>query len=940
MSYTAYANYVIYFSNPAEYAAAVALCGGNGYGHCPMSAATQFGIAWPLVTSPLQTKGMYGYAPYGIPASPGVGIEVNHPEPSGVYLTSDVDSVIVPGQVGHPTTVAGPDMQLVWWGVIVQVNAYAGGTPSATPIPPRKFIGGFELTGISGEGGSNNDTIGSKLSSRTGDGLGYPIRGSNVPSYTVKALNEFAVLTNSSWERFYVRVNALGTNDCGIWKGTNSAAPAAGAGIRISTTGAIQLVTINSGGADTLRATSSFNLTLGKWYLIDVLIKFPTAAADFGQARVFINHVLDMNYTDTSSGSLDTVGTHNSSRLGQYTVAETLWNIDLDDWMGADIPNIGGVESLDSVDWLMGTHIRASKVNSIVSAVNWANGSAETCNQIASPANVVTSTFVSTTALATIEAVTDLVDGQQYAGLVLGAASLYVGVCSAFPVGSANTRIGYKIAGGATVWTTRADGTQISWKGVLYNPSGLFTPASVVPLSILKEKSNDVTSTQVFAMGVAVEYIGQWGIEDEPHALDISNTNTTYLHNSRYLNTQYGTVLGRPTAPCYAIGGTYVGTGTTMHINLPAPAHFVWIRALTGTTENVQYFGASLGPHRGATERIIPNALTRAWIDSTGQAKISITGQHVASNAIGVVYQYIIFCDPGMRFNYCGAYNAVTALANVNIPLFDTNFLPQCGFIQKEVIGSATTTDFLTHKGVGNGALDGQVVTGTARANWGAFSAGNLNLRADNLLVIKNQYNFSLWRTTDPDCGDIAVQITSYVGDGLGFKVINLPLVTGRYPLFAMVIPQSGSLVTFMRDPSHTGVNSCNVIALTNSTTAIIGGGIDQLFVGAALDANLVKYEVFVIMGDSAGWSNGIFYLPDCISKGPWVAPTYVPPAVTDGGIELNGGATILTLQDVSGIYTLIPDKLTDTLYDRVTGQTNVDVAIPNPLFKTGYIGG
>ena len=43
--YTAYANYVIYFSDPTEYAAALALCGGNGFGHCPYTAASTFGMA-------------------------------------------------------------------------------------------------------------------------------------------------------------------------------------------------------------------------------------------------------------------------------------------------------------------------------------------------------------------------------------------------------------------------------------------------------------------------------------------------------------------------------------------------------------------------------------------------------------------------------------------------------------------------------------------------------------------------------------------------------------------------------------------------------------------------------------------------------------------------------------------------------------------------------
>jgi hypothetical protein len=44
-------------------------------------------------------------------------------------------------------------------------------------------------------------------------------------------------------------------------------------------------------------------------------------------------------------------------------------------------------------------------------------------------------------------------------------------------------------------------------------------------------------------------------------------------------------------------------------------------------------------------------------------------------------------------------------------------------------------------------------------------------------------------------------------------------------------------------------------------------------------------------------------------------------------------------LQDVGGIYTLVPGKLNDTLQDTQSGQPSVDVPIL-PVAKTGYIGG
>lgn len=944
--YTAYANYVIYFSDAAEYAAAIALCGGNGYGHCPKTAATQFGIAWPLVTSPLQTKGMYGSIPYGIPASPGVGIEVGHPNPSGIFLTSDVDSVIVPGQTGIPAITPGPDMQLVWWGVLIKINAQAGGSiaPPTTPIPQRRWIGGYEFGGILEEGGSAQDYTGDRTSSRTKDGRGLAIRGTNSSRQWQRPVNEFipGFTTRTSWERFYVRVTTLGaTTNLQLWQCRAVTNTAAGAKIKVAqATGALQVYTVTSGNVETLRATASFPFILGKWYLIDVLLKYASSGPDTGRLRVYINHVLDIDYVDSTSNALDLVDNHALSLLGNANIVDTAWNADLDDWMCADVPNVAGVEHLDSIDWQMGSHIRPLHATS-VTATNWTGGSAETCNQEENAEVNNSSAFVSTTALATIEELSDIVDEQVYPGVVLGIAAIYNGTLSYFPVGSANSRIGYKVAGGATAWTTVSETGSANWRGALYRPSGLMLPSSVVPYSVLKEKSNDATSTTVTGMGGVVEYIGQWGQEDEPNSLNLSNLNPTYLHNVRFSNTQFGTVLGPPTAPCYAIGGTYVGTGTTKHINLPAPAHFVWIRPLTGSTEAVKFFGASLGAHRDGTDRVLASGITRSWIDSTGQAKISFAGAHPSNNAIGVVYQYIIFCDPGMRFNYCGAYCPVPAITNLDIPLFVSTFSAQFGFVQREALGSASGTINLTCKGVGNAGLTGQAMDATAKANWGAFSAGNLNIRADNIAATINQYDFSLWRTTDPDCSNIAVQITSYVGDGGGFKLVNLPLVTGKYPLLAIVSPQTNvGFPSYMRDPSHTGVNCCTVLGLTNETTAIMGGGIDQLFMGVRANQNLVKYEVFCIMGDSAGWNNGVFNLPNCISKGPWVAPTYVPPGITDGGVEFNGAATTFAIQDVSGIYTLIPDKLTDTLYDRLTGQPNVDVAIPNPYFKTGYIGG
>lgn len=67
---------------------------------------------------------------------------------------------------------------------------------------------------------------------------------------------------------------------------------------------------------------------------------------------------------------------------------------------------------------------------------------------------------------------------------------------------------------------------------------------------------------------------------------------------------------------------------------------------------------------------------------------------------------------------------------------------------------------------------------------------------------------------------------------------------------------------------------------------------------------------------------------------------TYRNGAQLNDGIILGAVTPLTLLRDVSGVYTLIKGKRVDTLQDRQPGQTSIDVEIPDPTFKTGYIGG
>jgi hypothetical protein len=92
-------------------------------------------------------------------------------------------------------------------------------------------------------------------------------------------------------------------------------------------------------------------------------------------------------------------------------------------------------------------------------------------------------------------------------------------------------------------------------------------------------------------------------------------------------------------------------------------------------------------------------------------------------------------------------------------------------------------------------------------------------------------------------------------------------------------------------------------------------------------------------MGDEIGWNNGEFYPPNCQAKGDWKLLPSVPPGPSPGGLLFNGATGILIVKNLSGIYTLVPNKREDTIYTGNNADT-INVEIPDPMFKTGYIGG
>lgn len=953
--YTDYKSYTIFFHDRDEYDFAVAAAGGDStsggvfYGMSPNTAANFFGIPIPYPSGNIDLidKGITGSDTDGISDAP-----IYYVGGTQFLAPDDDDGIVVPPiDDGHLHV--GVPFLLQWCGVCQFIGGQQPSTPTPTTIPQRRWIGGFEM-GPGAEGGTGAYNALCREASRTMDGVGFAVRANNATASWTRLPDDYTgVAVRKSYERVYMRPRVVGAAPVGFWRAQNSVSPSAGVALTLDPGGTISIYTISPTTVLTLIATSPA-INLFDWYKFDIFVKFPAAGAESGQCIVYLNGVLLFNVVDSSGTNLDTVGFHSQSQIGKGCGAsalglnDALVELDLDDWINADWPEQGGVLFTDSMDFLMGSHVRRSNVLS-GTVVGWAPAAPLMMNQMVNPAVKSNSQLVSTTALALIEGLTDLPAlgvQDKVTELAIGPVAAVVGTNS-LNAGATDGQLGYSVNGAATMATVNQTGAA-AFQSVLYNPTGLIEPAEITPFTVRHTKSNDVNSDTTNGLQAAVEYIGIWGAEDvlDPTLFPEDFPRINNVHNCNYPNTPYAMVGPTPLANVNVVGGTYVGNGTQQDIVLPDAAHMIFIRNVGAGVGGVKWFAAALGGHLGTTDRIVPNYIQRVWFDdATEQFKFTVTGTDVEVNQNAVTYQYIAFCDPGMRFCCAGAYNTPATVASRNNTLQNPDFLPEFAFLQQEILGSASGTQGLSTKGPGNAGVTGSSLNGGgAIANWGSFINGFLETRTDNHKVSNSQANFLAFRSTESGCGWVMCQILTYVGDGTASRNIALtPNTGGRFPLFALVIPASGAQNAIFRDPSHAGVNSALFTSLTNTATGIMGGAADQITVGISLNANGVTYNVFVIPGDFAGWNNGTFFPPNCDQPEPWYAPEMVPPDIAvlaDGGLVLDGTTPLTLLKDVSGIYTLVPGKTNDTLIDRQIGQPDVDVKIPDPKAKTGYIGG
>lgn len=763
----------------------------------------------------------------------------------------------------------------------------------------RRWVDGFELPSL-GEGGSGNG--GGEVTrgaSRHMEGFGVKL--SNSSFYKTHVANETVGggLVRQMWERLYIRPRVFGTLGCSLWKVTGASTPAGG--VRLTITAGGQILIEN--GSDLTWAPIPIatvdGLTLHTWTRLDVLWRFYDGATPCAFMLCVNGALKFLGSAEFGATGLGQSQLGNWSRIGD-AIASNGHEVDIDDWVGADWPTAGvGAGLYPGLDWNNGSRLTRVAVDH-VSATNgtWAGPSIQAMKQ--RPTDQTTLVQLgSSTSGDRASYVTDANRSVDRIKNAIGIAAMVVAKYGS-RAGVANGTLGYKLPGAAEVNDAITEAGTASWTKSGYFPSGVVTPLTpLAGLEIVHVKGASADAAIMYNLQAVAEVLGQFHEEDKNPTADaidqdyIPEPRQVMRHNAPYPNSPWALAGPPPFSAVEIIGGTYVGNGTLIELPIAVPIHFLLIRNVTDANQRpLLWFAPMNTGHSGGQEiyhadgpvevLVDPNfAAPAAEDDQSMRVLVRMIGTNVIFNTNAKTYQYIAFCDPGMRF----ALGDVLASIRKNDyahTLGYAGWTPEYGLFQGEdASASATVRGYI--KGLGG---TGNLITPFGAADIAAgltFAENLLTIRSGLVTDLANPHTlaFMLWRRHDglDDPGEPRVlQLATYVGDGTASRTISLAPASGRRPLFAIVTPHNGA--SYWRDPSHLTNTSFTVTGGASSTTAITAGGIDSITLGATLNSNGIVYDVFVLPGSATagngGWSiNGDFYpvepdAPDGGDGTPW----------------------------------------------------------------------
>lgn len=779
----------------------------------------------------------------------------------------------------------GPRPAITWrfrWQGIFFPLALPQDTPPAQVLARRRMVCGFEIPVTGAEGCAGAATNVSRDASRTIDGMGFAWRDLSNSARTF--VNPVAENQTAWWERLYIHPRVYSTSEDNFWFCNDGGEAGATLIVTLDSTGHVKVYNKgNQAYPGTLIGTSTTVIALNTWARIDMLITFnPGLPYSRGRFDLYINGVEQFTaYPDGAvggAGGLFLITSQVSSSVGSNQVPANDMELDIDDWCSYDQPAwyspFGITTTPTALDWLNGSHVQLIRATGFASghSATWVGNYRSTTNNPPIGASA-TAVVASATPNAQLAVVSDYQDQQ------LGCAALNV-VWYAPTAQTVTSKLGYRANGTAVIPATGVAQAVIS--NAFFSLAAVAQPARLQPVDLIYVKDAGVGNHAVQTLLATAEYLGTWGEEDDS---DFAYPPNQGIHNNPYVDPLTQSFQA-PLGNVAVWSGIYQGNANALGQDLATqfPAHFYWVRPLTGGVNGAVWYPGMVSAHNKIDEGTIADRMVRARGTLPGgssqASQLAITGSDANANAAGVFFQWVAFSDPAMRYLISGAFAHAAGLASAVNALSDSAFTPLAAMLFREAI-SAGVTDHHYYKGPGHAGAFASLFSAAEANNIATFGAGTITSQA-TVHTDAPQTAFAAWRVNDGVAvGPLA--ITSYTGNGAGGTRDIAVALQGFAPLFAIVVPHNGP--SYTRDPSHTATNSTRVDTGASSATAIVGGNANVLQVGVTLNAAGIVYDVFVLPGpEITGW-NGNPSAP-FTSTGPIMRPSDgpfdpVPPVPT-----------------------------------------------------------
>lgn len=774
-------------------------------------------------------------------------------------------------------------------------------------LPTRGAGPTADASGVCVRASRHHGGYGLEICDRTANNVFTHKNGTFIPGFT----------TNETWERVYLRIDTLPTTTLLFWRLSNSTGAVRAAVIGVTPLGNIAVFDQQDFSLTPLLGSTGVQPSgaTARWLKLDFVAQCGTGA----KAKLFVDNVLALDITSFPSPLLvngfgtiqDGFGTPAylaDSQMGKLTTAADGGCLSLDDWTSHTVP----VDfELANQDWLNGTKV--VRLDPIAYGADhdagvW-TGVIERFKPL--PAISGNTAHYQTSSSAAAPLFSVLLDVQAKCtndpnavngGLIAAFFALYHSMAAGGTVGTMDYAIG------PTTFLTKAiaapggSPTALNWAaaGASFNPPGQTEPERMTSLALRFTPGASAHARTIGAIGGVAVLVGVFGSEDinKSQAAVPAVPPRNGEHNHWYPLSPWAQQEFAPLSPVITTGGTYVGTGTRVELQFPAPVCFFKVRRVTATiADGATWFSSSMAATEGWQGELSSEGMVRAEYKLASPAPaagvetaadqgtfLTVVGADARSNESGVTYQYLAFMDPGARLSLAGSVRHSAGTTTRTTPLWDATFLALAGLFIKPTTAVSTAINGWA-KGLGHTAEQISKLDAAATAAGLSFAAGVVTTKSAFATTVgEPPTNFLLLRTNDgtADPGIPAtLQVLTYTGDGAASRTLGLS-VSGVRPMWALIVPSNAASV--FRDPSHTGTTSSQIAvggALTAlASTGILGGGIDQINLGSALNGSGILYSVIVFMGlataGNGGWStNGTVspITPVVPVRPPWIDP-------------------------------------------------------------------